>query len=113
MSTIELPDGDKGPQTTPQAERQRLVAKGKFLAEHCLSDGHTDCVLGFVEHCLGKSPPRLDVIVELWRDLRQDYERRLGTAEIGDEQRAELLQQLLQDMTSQLKEAVRRMTETA
>jgi hypothetical protein len=112
MSTIELPDGVEIPQTTPRVERQRLVAKGKFLAEHCLSDGHTDCVLGFVEHCLGKSPPQLDVVVDLWSDLRQDYEQLLGATAVEAEQRAVLLQELLQDVTSRLKDAVRRMTET-
>jgi hypothetical protein len=73
--------------STPQAERQRLVAKGKFLAEHCLAEGHTDCVLGFVDHCLGQSPPQLDVVVDLWNDLRQSYEQLLGVTYELDTQR--------------------------
>jgi hypothetical protein len=112
MSTIALLDGVAIPQTTPQVERRRLVAKGKFLAEHCLDDGHTDCVLGFVDYCLGKSPPQLDVIVDLWRDLHWDYEQLLGAAVVKDEQRAALLQELLRDVASRLKDAVRCMTET-
>jgi hypothetical protein len=106
MSTIELPDGVEIPQTTPQVERQRLVAKGKFLAAHCLDDGHTDCVLGFVDSCLGKSPPQLDVVVDLWRDLRQHSEQLLEGAAVEDEQRAVLLQELLQDVTSRLMKAL-------
>jgi hypothetical protein len=102
MRTCDFPDGFEVPQTTPQAERQRLVAKGKFLAEHCLDDGQTDCVLGFVEHCMGKSPPQLDVVIDLWRDLQQDYVKRHAAAVVADEQRLALLHALLQDITSRL-----------
>jgi hypothetical protein len=103
---VQFPDDYEVPQTTPRAERQRLVSKGKFLAEHCLDDGHRDCVLGFVEHCLGQSPPQLDVVVDLWRDLRQEHEQLLGTTEVVDEPRAVLLQALLQDVTSRLMNAL-------
>lgn len=97
------------PQTTPRSERQRLASKGKFLAEHCLDDGHTDCVLGFVDHCLGKSPAQLDVVVDLWMALRQDLEQMLTAAERRDEARAVWLQALLHDVTVRLDDAVSRM----
>jgi hypothetical protein len=65
-------EGLTPPYITPPAERRRLVAKGQRLAAHCLESGSTACVLGFVEHCLGRSPPQLDVVVALWRALRRD-----------------------------------------
>ena len=97
------------PQTTPRSERQRLVFKGKFLVEHCLDDGHTDCMLGFVQHCLGKSPAQLDVVADLWRALRQDLEHVLTATERRDEARVVLLQALLHDVTVRLDDAVSRM----
>ncbi len=99
------------PQTTPRPERQRLAAKGQMLAEHCLEGGGTACVIGFVEHCLGKSPPQLDVILDLWRELHQEYARRLGAAQVEDAQRLVLLQELLHGVTSGLNDALRRMTD--
>ena len=102
---VRFPDGFEVPQTTPEAERQRLVSKGKFLAEHCLDDGHTGCVLGFIEHCLGKSPAQLDVAMELWKDLRRQSDQPLAAAELEDERRAVLLQELLHDVTRRLVEA--------
>lgn len=110
--TLELPGGVEIPQITPRAERQRLVAKGKFLAEHCLVAGHTDCVLGFIEHCLGKSPPQLDVVMELWNALRQENVQLCGAVEMEDEQRLALLRELIQDVTSLLQDVMRRMTDT-
>jgi hypothetical protein len=107
MSHEQAPDDFEVPQTTPQAERQRLVSKGKFLAEHCLDDGHTDCILGFVEHCLGKSPAQLDVVMDLWGDLRQEYARLQAKAVVEDARCLALLDELLQDMTSRLMRALR------
>jgi hypothetical protein len=107
MNPEQALDDCEVPQTTPRAERQRLVSKGKFLAEHCLDDGHTDCVLGFVEHCLGKSPAQLDVIMDLWGDLRQEYTRLQANAVVEDTQRLALLDELLQDLTSRLMHALR------
>jgi hypothetical protein len=89
-------------QTTPPAERRRLVAKGNFLAEHCLADGHTDCVLGFVDHCLGKSPPQLDVVADLWKDLRRAYAQWLHDASCCDERHGVLLRELLTEVASRL-----------
>jgi hypothetical protein len=95
-------------QTTPMSERRRLVAKGRLLAEHCLDGGGTICVLGFVEHCLGKSPPQLDVVVELWQELRRDYEQRDKSADAAGDQRRALLHELLQGLTSRLHSALSR-----
>jgi hypothetical protein len=107
---MKFPDGFEVPQTTPQPERLRLVSKGKFLTAHCLDDGHTDCVLGFVEHCLGKSPPQLDVVMDVWRALRQEYEQLLGTTDGAQASRAGLLQELLQDVMSRLAKAAKALT---
>jgi hypothetical protein len=74
-----------------------------MLAEHCLDNGENACVIGFVEHCLGQSPPHLDVIVELWHHLRREQDQ------LRDEQeqpRGALLQALLQEIASRLRHAV-------
>jgi hypothetical protein len=91
------------PQTTPQQERQRLVAKGQMLAEHCLDNGENACVIGFVEHCLGQSPPHLDVIMELWHLLRREQDLQRDTQE---QPRGILLQALLHEIASRLRHAV-------
>jgi hypothetical protein len=103
---MRFPDGFEVPLTTPRPERLQLVSKGKFLMAHCLDDGHTDCVLGFVEHCLGKSPPQFDVVLEVWRALRQEYEQLLGASDGAQASRAVLLQELCQDVTSRLAKAL-------
>lgn len=90
------------PQTTPRRERQRLVAKGQMLAEYCLDSGENACVIGFVEHCLGQSPPHLDVIVELRHYLSREQDQLRGTQE---QPRGALLQALLQEITSRLRNA--------
>jgi hypothetical protein len=90
------------PQTTPRQERQRLVAKGQMLAEHCLDNGENACVIGFVEHCLGQSPPRFDVIVELWHRLRREQDQLRDKQE---QPRGALLQALLQEITLRLRNA--------
>ena len=107
-SRFDLPATAAIPQTTPLSERRRLVAKGQLLAEHCLDGGGTACVLGFVEHCLGKSPPQLDVVVDLWRELRQDYEQLDKSEEAAGDQRRALLHELLQGLTSRLHSALSR-----
>jgi hypothetical protein len=103
MSTTEssfaFPDAAAIPQTTPRPERQRLVAKGQMLAEHCLDGGGTACVIGFVEYCLGKSPPHLDVIADLWMHLCREQDQLTRTQ---DPQRYTLLQGLLADVTARL-----------
>ena len=98
-----FPDGGEIPQTTPRPERQRLAAKGRLLAEHCLDGGGTACVLGFVEYCLGKSPPRLDVVVDLWQYLCREQDR---LSRSQDQLRYAMLRELLQDVTSRLKSAL-------
>jgi hypothetical protein len=90
------------PQTTPRHERQRLIAKGQMLAEHCLDNGENACVIGFVEHCLGQSPPHLDVIVELWHRLRREQDQFRDKQE---QPRGALLQALLQEIASHLRNA--------
>jgi hypothetical protein len=107
MSHEQALDDFEVPRTTPQAERQRLLSKGQLLAEHCLDDGHADCVLGFVEHCLGKSPAQLDVVMDLRGDLRREYARLRAHAAAEDARRLALLDELLQDMTSRLMHALR------
>ena len=97
--SLELPDDTTVPQTTSRQERQRLVAKGQMLAEHCLDSGENACVIGFVEYCLGQSPPHLDVIMELWHHLRREQDRLRGNQEPP---RGALLEALLQDITSRL-----------
>jgi hypothetical protein len=101
--SLALPDDTTVPQITPQQERQRLVAKGQMLAEHCLDSGENACVIGFVEHCLGQSPPHLDVIVELWHHLSREQDQLRGQQE---QPRRALLQGLLQEIASRLKHAV-------
>jgi hypothetical protein len=97
-----LPDHTAVPQTTPRQERQRLVAKGQMLAEHCLDSGENACVIGFIEYCLGQSPPHLDVIVDLWHHLRREQDQLRG----GQEQpRWALLQGLLQEIALRLRNA--------
>jgi hypothetical protein len=105
-SPCDLPEVAAIPQTTAGSERRRLVAKGQLLAEHCLDGGGTACVLGFVEHCLGKSPPQLDVVVDLWRELRRDYEQFDNFEDAADDQRRALLHELLQGLTSRLLSAL-------
>jgi hypothetical protein len=73
-----------------------------MLAEHCLDSGENACVIGFVEHCLGQSPPHLDVIVELWHHLRREQDQLRGTQE---QPRGALLQALLQEIISRLRNA--------
>jgi hypothetical protein len=107
-SPFGLPEIAAIPQTTPMSERRRLAAKGRLLAEHCLDGGGTACVLGFVEHCLGKSPPQLDVVVDLWRELRRDYEQFDKAEDAADDQRHALLHELLQGLTSRLHSALSR-----
>jgi hypothetical protein len=104
--TVQFPDGYEVPNTTLRAERQRLVSKGQFLAEHCLDDGHMDCVLGFVDHCLGKSPPQLDVVADLWAKLRQEHEQLSAGTNAADEPRAVLLRELLEEVASRLTHAL-------
>jgi hypothetical protein len=88
------------PQTTPRPERRRLAAKGQMLAEHCLDGGGTACVIGFVGHCLGKSPPQLDVVVDLWLHLCREQDQLSRSQE---QPRYALLHELLQEVTSRLK----------
>jgi hypothetical protein len=107
-SPFGLPEVAAIPQTTPMSERRRLVAKGQVLTEHCLDGGGTACVLGFVEHCLGKSPPQLDVVVDLWRELRRDYEQRDRSEDAAGDQRRALLHELLQGLTWRLHSALSR-----
>jgi hypothetical protein len=107
-SPFDLPEVAAIPQTTPMSERRRLVAKGQLLAEHCLDGGGTACVLGFVDHCLGKSPPQLDVVMDLWRELLRDYEQLDKSEDAADEQRHALLHELLQGLTSRLHSALSR-----
>jgi len=65
-------------------------------------------VLGFVEHCIGKSPPQLDVVVDLWRELRRDYEQLDNSEDAADDKRRALLHELLQGLTSRLHSALSR-----
>ena len=110
-SPFDLPEVAAMPQTTPLSERRRLMAKGRLLAEHCLDGGGTACVLGFVEHCIGKSPPQLDVVVDLWRELRRDYEQFDNSEDAADDKRRALLHELLQGLTSRLHSALSRFPE--
>ena len=98
--SVTLPTHTTVPQTTPRQERRRLVAKGQVLAEHCLDSGEHACVIGFVEHCLGLSPPRLDVIVELWHHLCREQDQLRARQE---QPRGALLQALLQEIASRLR----------
>jgi hypothetical protein len=100
--SLALPDGTTVPQTTPRQERQRLVAKGQMLAEHCLDSGENACVIGFVDYCLGQSPPHLDVIMELWHHLSREQDQPGGTQE---QPRGALLQGLLREIASRLRHA--------
>jgi hypothetical protein len=107
-SPFDLPEVTAIPQITPLSERRRLVAKGRLLAEHCLDGGGTTCVLGFVEHCIGKSPPQLDVVVDLWRELRRNYEQFDNSEDATDDQRRALLHELLHGLTLRLHSALSR-----
>jgi hypothetical protein len=107
-SSCDLPEVAAIPQTTPVSERRRLAAKGQLLTEHCLDGGGTACVLGFVEHCLGQSPPQLDVVVDLWRHLLRDYEQLDKSEDAAGDQRRALLHELLQGLTSRLHSALSR-----
>jgi hypothetical protein len=98
-----FPDERAIPQTTPRPVRQRLVAKGQMLAEHCLDGDGTACVIGFVEYCLGKSPPHLDVIADLWKHLYREQDQLTRSP---DPQRYALLQGLLEDVTARLQTAL-------
>lgn len=102
---FELPRDLMPPESTPDPERRRLVAKGQRLAEHCLDEGSPSCIVGFIEHCLGQSPPQLDVIVDLWHALRRDYDR-IGAGDVELEHRALLLKNILQHMTPLLQQAL-------
>jgi hypothetical protein len=61
--------------TTPDKERAYYLEKAKNLYEYCLSKDDQRCVLGFVEHHLGKEPEESDVVHDLLAFLAEEMMR--------------------------------------
>ena len=59
------------------ASYARLIQKGRNLFDHCIDQRSSACVVGFMEHELGKSWSAATVVIELL-DLIQRKRRALG-----------------------------------
>lgn len=53
---------DRPPMAT--AKKSSLLAKGRSLFDHCVSEGSSVCVIGFVDHELSKSKEGLDMVLD-------------------------------------------------
>lgn len=77
-------------------------------SEHCLDAGGTAGLIGFIEHCLGQSPPQFDVVMDLWRELRHDYDQLSASEGVEPAPRRVLLEDILRHLMSHLKQALAR-----
>jgi hypothetical protein len=59
----------------PAAERNRLLAKGRQLYEHCMTELSASCVIGFFHHELQKRREAAGVVGELLGELVQERRR--------------------------------------
>lgn len=69
----------------PAAERTRLLAKGRQLYEHCMTELSASCVIGFFHHELQKRREAAGVVCELLRELVHERRRLCETPKDEDD----------------------------